>query len=394
MPQTDILVVDDNPTNLDLLSGLLQDHQFHVRAVTSGRLALTVARTFKPALILLDINMPQMNGFEVCTQLKADPATCDIPVIFISALDETMDKVRAFEVGGVDYVTKPFQIEEVLARVNSQLRIARLQHELIEKNAALTQANADLSASRQELAEANIQLREMAEIKANFTAMLVHDLKSPLSVVKATLDFLSIDGDVVAGPYGALVHASVKTISKILAMIGELLEVFRTDSKEIHLRRESVKFTEFLKEFLENTRIAAQSENLVLETAISPNLPDMAIDVGKLERALSNLLSNAIKFTPAGGTISVEASEVMHMHSGVGQTAVLIRISDTGEGIEPDVLPIIFDPYRQGQSGKGRLGVGLGLAIVKRIVEAHGGTISATSQLGKGTTFTLLLPVE
>ncbi|HNG94775.1 MAG TPA: hybrid sensor histidine kinase/response regulator [Acidobacteriota bacterium] len=394
MPQTDILVVDDNPTNLDLLSGLLQDHQFHVRAVTSGRLALTVARTFKPALILLDINMPQMNGFEVCTQLKADPATCDIPVIFISALDETMDKVRAFEVGGVDYVTKPFQIEEVLARVNSQLRIARLQHELIEKNAALTQANADLSASRQELAEANIQLREMAEIKANFTAMLVHDLKSPLSVVKATLDFLSIDGDVVAGPYGALVHASVKTISKILAMIGELLEVFRTDSKEIHLRRESVKFTEFLKEFLENTRIAAQSENLVLETAISPNLPDMAIDVGKLERALSNLLSNAIKFTPAGGTISVEASEVMHMHSGVGQTAVLIRISDTGEGIEPDVLPIIFDPYRQGQSGKGRLGVGLGLAIVKRIVEAHGGTISATSQLGKGTTFTILLPVE
>ncbi|HNC43021.1 MAG TPA: hybrid sensor histidine kinase/response regulator [Acidobacteriota bacterium] len=394
MPQTDILVVDDNPTNLDLLSGLLQDHQFHVRAVTSGRLALTVARTFQPALILLDINMPQMNGFEVCTQLKADPATCDIPVIFISALDETMDKVRAFEVGGVDYVTKPFQIEEVLARVNSQLRIARLQHELIEKNAALTQANADLSASRQELAEANIQLREMAEIKANFTAMLVHDLKSPLSVVKATLDFLSIDGDVVAGPYGALVHASVKTISKILAMIGELLEVFRTDSKEIHLRRESVKFTEFLKEFLENTRIAAQSENLVLETAISPNLPDMAIDVGKLERALSNLLSNAIKFTPDGGTISVEASEVMHMHSGVGQTAVLIRISDTGEGIEPDVLPIIFDPYRQGQSGKGRLGVGLGLAIVKRIVEAHGGTISATSQLGKGTTFTILLPVE
>ncbi|HMZ80565.1 MAG TPA: hybrid sensor histidine kinase/response regulator, partial [Acidobacteriota bacterium] len=390
MPQTDILVVDDNPTNLDLLSGLLQDHQFHVRAATSGRLALTVARTFKPALILLDINMPQMNGFEVCTQLKADPATCDIPVIFISALDETMDKVRAFEVGGVDYVTKPFQIEEVLARVNSQLRIARLQHELIEKNAALTQANADLSASRQELAEANIQLREMAEIKANFTAMLVHDLKSPLSVVKATLDFLSIDGDVVAGPYGALVHASVKTISKILAMIGELLEVFRTDSKEIHLRRESVKFTEFLKEFLENTRIAAQSENLVLETAISPNLPDMAIDVGKLERALSNLLSNAIKFTPAGGTISVEASEVMHMQSGVGQTAVLIRISDTGEGIEPDVLPIIFDPYRQGQSGKGRLGVGLGLAIVKRIIEAHNGTISATSQLGKGTTFTIL----
>jgi two-component system sensor histidine kinase/response regulator len=394
MPQADILVVDDNPTNLDLLSGLLQDHKFHVRAATSGRLALTVARTFKPALILLDINMPQMNGFEVCAHLKADPATCDIPVIFISALDETIDKVRAFEVGGVDYVTKPFQIEEVLARVNSQLRIARLQQELIEKNAALTQANAELSASRQELAEANIQLREMAEIKANFTAMLVHDLKSPLSVVKATLDFLSIDGDVVAGPYGALVHASVKTISKILAMIGELLEVFRTDSKEIHLRREPVKFAEFLKEFLENTRIAAQSENLVLETTIPPALPEMAIDVGKLERALSNLLSNAIKFTPAGGTISVEASEVMHMQSGVGRTAVLIRISDTGEGIESDVLPIIFDPYRQGQSGKGRLGVGLGLAIVKRIVEAHGGTISATSQPGQGTTFTVLIPVR
>jgi DNA-binding response OmpR family regulator len=128
--RSEVLIVDDDPANIDLLYGILKEQQYHVRVATNGRMALANVRSAHPDLILLDINMPQMNGYEVCEQLKADPNSKDVPVIFISASDETIDKVRAFAVGGVDYVTKPFQTAEVVARIESQLKIARLSHEL------------------------------------------------------------------------------------------------------------------------------------------------------------------------------------------------------------------------------------------------------------------------
>jgi CheY-like chemotaxis protein len=145
----DILVVDDNPVNLDLLSNMLLDRNYRVRVATNGRRALAAARSRAPDLVMLDINMPEMDGYEVCRQLKAGADTADVPVIFISALDEAMDKVRAFEVGGADYVTKPFQFEEVLARIENQLKISRLQRDLERKNAELVKKNEELVRSQQ-----------------------------------------------------------------------------------------------------------------------------------------------------------------------------------------------------------------------------------------------------
>src|SRR5690349_14898572 len=147
----DILVVDDNPVNLDLLSNMLLDRAYRVRVATNGRRALAAARSRAPDLVMLDINMPEMDGYEVCRQLKGDAATSDIPVIFISALDEAMDKVRAFEVGGADYVTKPFQFEEVLARIENQLKLSRLQRDLERKNGELTRKNEELVRWREAL---------------------------------------------------------------------------------------------------------------------------------------------------------------------------------------------------------------------------------------------------
>lgn len=151
----DILIVDDNPINLNLLSSMLFDRKYHVRVATSGRRALAATRSCLPDLVMLDITMPEMDGYEVCQQLKADPRSRDVPVIFISALDEVMDKVRAFEVGGVDYVTKPFQFEEVLARIENQLKISRLQKDLETKNAELARKNEELTRSREDLMESN-----------------------------------------------------------------------------------------------------------------------------------------------------------------------------------------------------------------------------------------------
>ena len=140
----DILIVDDNPVNLDLLSNMLMDRQYRVRVATNGRRALAAARSRPPDLVMLDINMPEMDGYQVCRELKAGDETREVPVIFISALDEAMDKVRAFEVGGADYVTKPFQFEEVLARIENQLKLSRLQRDLARKNAELTKKNDEL----------------------------------------------------------------------------------------------------------------------------------------------------------------------------------------------------------------------------------------------------------
>ncbi|MBX7223441.1 MAG: protein kinase [Blastocatellia bacterium] len=147
----DILIVDDNPINLNLLSSMLLERKYHVRVATSGKRALAATRSALPDLIMLDITMPEMDGYEVCHQLKSDPKTHDVPVIFISALDEAMDKVRAFEVGGVDYVTKPFQFEEVLARIENQLKISRLQKEMEAKNLELARKNEELMRSKEEL---------------------------------------------------------------------------------------------------------------------------------------------------------------------------------------------------------------------------------------------------
>lgn len=152
--KAELLIVDDNPVNLHLLVEVLEQQEYEVRAATNGARALATARSSPPDLIMLDITMPEMNGFEVCRRLKADEQTRHIPVIFISALDEALDKVKGFEAGAVDYVTKPFQFEEIVARVENQLKIARLQRALAQKNAELVAKNEELARKSEELADA------------------------------------------------------------------------------------------------------------------------------------------------------------------------------------------------------------------------------------------------
>ncbi|MBL8152501.1 MAG: response regulator, partial [Blastocatellia bacterium] len=154
MGKGDIFIVDDNPNNLNLLAGILREQNYNVRIANSGRRALVAVKASIPELIMLDINMPEMDGYEVCRQLKTDPAIADVPVIFISALDDVVDKVRAFQVGGVDYVTKPFQTGEVIARVESQLKIFRLQKELEKSKLELERQNEELRRTNEALVQA------------------------------------------------------------------------------------------------------------------------------------------------------------------------------------------------------------------------------------------------
>ncbi|NEQ27088.1 MAG: response regulator, partial [Microcoleus sp. SIO2G3] len=178
-----ILIVDDTLENLQLLSNTLSNQGYKVRGAAKGQMAIRTARSSPPDLILLDIKMPEMDGYEVCERLKADEQTRNIPVIFISALDEVIDKVRAFQVGGVDYITKPFHVEEVLARIEHQLMIQRLSSQLQEKQNQLQEQNKQLQQEIQERQKAEQAAAAANYAKSEFLANMSHELRTPLNAI-------------------------------------------------------------------------------------------------------------------------------------------------------------------------------------------------------------------
>jgi len=371
----DILIADDQPMNLSVLSGMLRERGYRVRAVTNGRKAVEAARAQLPDLIMLDITMPEMDGFEACQALKADAALAGVPVIFISAHGESLDKVKAFAVGGADYVQKPFQVEEVLARIENQLRITSLQQELLAHNAAL--------------ADANLKLQELDLLKARFAAMLVHDLKNPFSSALLSIEDMQETGALVP----ELLEKCRDSIQRALAFLTDLMEVYRSEAQGIVLERESVDPAILLASAVEAFKGLAARKGVAFQTSLDPGLPAISGDLGKLDRVLGNLLSNALKFTPKGGTILLRAEGIEGQGVEAGTRWLHLAVEDTGRGIPASQLAYIFDPYHQALSQDATQGSGLGLAIVARIVAAHEGRVTVKSREGIGTCFTVFLPV-
>jgi two-component system, sensor histidine kinase and response regulator len=366
-----LLLVDDTSSALDVLAGLLGTTGCDIRLARSGLEALLAVGVERPDLILLDISMPELDGFEVCRRLKADPVTADLPVIFISALDEPMDKVRAFECGGADYVQKPFEPAEVLARIANQLKLTRLQ--------------ADMRS-------ANQRLQELDRLKATLTAMLVHDLRSPLTVVQLALSSLEEDVRALPGSAAELTSIASVSVEKILRLVNDMLEVYRTDDGPMSFALNETDPAPALSRAASLVRMEARDRGIAVDVDIEPGLPRIMGNEDMLDRALVNLLSNAVKFTPTGGRITLAAHGVGDPTHNGRRPWLRIEIADTGEGISASDVPHIFEPYWQAVSEHRGHGVGLGLAIVKRIVDGHRATITVKSDLGAGTRFTIDLP--
>lgn len=366
-PTADILVVDDTPAHLQMLSTMLKERGHKVRPVPSGKLALQVVRLVQPELILLDTNMPEMNGYEVCQELKADPQLADIPVIFISANTDTLDKVKAFSVGGVDYVTKPFQFDEIEARVETHLKIRRLQASL---------------------SESNTQLRTLEQYKTDLTDMLVHDLRTPLTSLLLGLTTMDNFGD-LNDMQQELLSTSIQSGNTLLGMINDLLDISKMEDGSLKLTLEEVSPADLVSAAILQVQPLAQDKSLLLKTDIATELPTLYADRSQLQRTLTNLLANACKFTPEKGTITVS---VQHA---APENAFLFCVSDTGEGIPQEAFERIFEKF--GQAEMRRSGhfysTGLGLTLCKMVVEMHGGRIWVESQLGEGATFLFTLPL-
>jgi eukaryotic-like serine/threonine-protein kinase len=279
----DILIVDDNPVNLNVLSGMLGEQDFRVRVATGGRRALMAARTCAPDLIMLDINMPDMDGYEVCRQLKADEATRDVPVIFISALDETMDKVRAFESGGADYVTKPFQFGEVLARIENQLKISRLQKVLERKNDELNRKNDELVRKNDELVRSREEiLRQTQRVERMFSALS--------EVLPGTLldDKYRLEEKIGSGGFGAVFRATHLGLDRSVAV-----KIFRPRTGDVtpealeRFRREGVSACRVIHanavQVLDSGISSAGIAYLVMELLEGRTLGDMLKDAGPVQ---------------------------------------------------------------------------------------------------------------
>lgn len=295
-----IVVVDDTPENLHVLSSMLTERGYDVRGVTSGLFALQAVKAAPPDLILLDIHMPDMDGYDVCMALKADPQTYRIPVVFISALNEVIDKVKAFSVGGVDYITKPFHLEEVLVRVENQLSLLNMRRQLEQQNAQLQQ-------EIQERKQAEATLKEMLELREDLSRMIVHDLRNPLTTILLYSDFLLRRGELQdRARQSAEVIQS--TAQQLEAMINDLLVMAKMESGKLILSCTEVDLNYLVMEVVEHLRAIADQKQIQLVAQLPDQKQSVSIDANLFRRVLDNLISNAIKFSPANRSVIVEVA--------------------------------------------------------------------------------------
>ena len=378
---SNILVVDDNPDNLRLLMGILSESGYEVRPASDGEFALRSAWSSPPDLILLDIKMPDMDGYAVCERLKADERTRDIPVIFISALNEVIDKVKGFALGGVDYITKPFQAEEVLARVQTHLTLRDLQKSLQEE--IIWRKHAE-----EELRELNHQLQEANASKDKFFSIIAHDLRNPfislIGLTEAIMENFDLYGKNKIKAMVSRLHTSSKTVYTLLT---NLLEWSQLERDLIECVPEDISIAGIAEQNIRLLRTRIEQKQITLSNLIPEGTRAYA-DENMVNTIMRNLLSNALKFTESGGTIDVS---LRHQNKDL----VEIVVSDTGVGMNQEDLEKLFriDVKFTTTGTAGEQGTGLGLVLCKELVEKNGGTIRVESEVGKGTMIVFTLPI-
>ncbi len=423
-----ILVVDDTPANLQLLTKILTQQGYSVFPASDGELALLFVKSTIPDLILLDIRMPGIDGYEVCRRLKADPRTRYIPIIFISILENERDLVKGFQAGGVDYVTKPIKPDEVLARVNTHLQIKhftlRLEDEIKKRTEELAKTNQllrkeitehekaeeklakyqkhleDLVAVRtQELSKINEQLtiaKEQAlaanQAKSLFLANVSHELRTPLNSVLGFSRLLKNSSDVTPGQieYLNIISQSGEYLTNL---INNIIDISKIESGRLQVESVATDLQLIIEEIKSMMDVRAREKILQFTSEIALDMPRyINADPDKLRQVLINLIGNAIKFTDKGKV-------VLRMRIAQWENAqkVILRfeVEDTGPGILQQDQENIFKPFIQLRKPSSmETGSGLGLAISKQYVELMGGWIRVKSEINKGSIFFLEIPFD
>ena len=354
-----ILVVDDIAENVELLEAYLTPENYNVITASDGIEALEKIKETPPDIVLLDVMMPRMDGFEVCGKLKNDEETQFIPVVMVTALKERDDRIKGIQVGADDFLSKPVDRVELLTRIRSLIRVKNLHD--------------DLDQSYREL-------KELENTKERLTQMIIHDLKNPLTGVKANLEIVGMDD---LGETQECLDAAQRSCDLLFNMIQDLLDISRMEEGKLMLNTEPFDIAGVISSAADEIEIPANAEDKTIQLEVADNLPEVNGDPNLIYRTLSNLLINAVKHTGRGGIITVRALQQ--------DDELLIQVKDTGYGIPKEYVDKIFEKFGQVESRQ-RSGTGLGLTFCKMAVEAHGGTIWVETEEEKGSTFSFQFP--
>jgi two-component system, sensor histidine kinase and response regulator len=350
-PPSRILIVDDHPINIAILEELLGD-TYELAVATSGEEALSIAVEFHPALILLDIMMPGINGYETCRRLRAIPALCTCKIIMVSAKAMVSERLHGYEAGADDYVTKPFDAEEFLAKVRVYLRLKSIE--------------------------------EVDQLKSNVLALLDHEMRTPLNGIIAPLQLLIMEADMTVEERQLLLEMASQSATRLQRLCEKVATLGAMHSGQWNVQLVTVD----LREVVRSAVGALEAEAAGRRVTIAPELPEAIItlcDLQQMQAVVSTLLENAIQFSPLEGEVSVQVAR--------DDTHGYVRVTDQGPGIDPAYLPQVFEAFAPADITHHTAGHGLSLAIAQQITLAHHGTIQVESAKGSGTTFTVRLPL-
>jgi len=361
-----VLIVDDQDANRLLLRDLLESQGHEVAEAVDGVEALQRVADAAPDVVLLDVGMPGIDGFEVCRRLKADPATATIPVLLVTALSQRDQRLLGIGAGANDYITKPIDKSDLSLRVRNAIRMRQLYVEIEEQYR---------------------RLEKLELLRDSLVHMIVHDLRSPLAGIRAYLDLMKMDGEGKLEPEMAeSIDEARKVAVDMTEMVSDLLDVSRLEAGQMPLELSQLDLGALATEVA--AMVGRASHRVSVRVEASAEQARIMGDASVIRRVITNLVGNAVKFSPT-------ASQIVLLVQGNG-TEAKVSVKDRGPGIAPEFHEKIFEKF--GQVEAARQGTkhssGLGLTFCKFAVEAHGGRIGLESVVGRGSTFWFALPVH
>ncbi len=419
-----VLIVEDSITQAVQLQYVLEQNNYLVSVAYNGKEALAKIKKHLPRIVISDIVMPEMNGFEFCYQLRKDKNLKEIPVILLTQLSDPEDVIKALECGADNFITKPYEEQFLISRIKNILTTQELRKKetkkmgmeiffagkkriitseraqivdllistyenALQKNLELQRVNKELVITQHELKRRNEELEKLNEQKNQFLGMAAHDLRSPLGLILAYSNFLSEQTSSMLNESQAKFLSVIQLSSKfMLGLINDLLDISKIESGKLQLNLEKMDLLLLIKRNVELNNFLANKKQIAISLKCDKTIPEIIIDSAKVEQVFNNLISNAIKYSYPSTKVEINIEKTDH--------DVIISVIDQGQGIPTEELGKLFEPFEKTsvRATGGEKSTGLGLAIVKKIIEGHQGKIWTESDVGKGSKFHFTLPLK